>query len=384
MSAPEVRSSPDGDARPPSVVLFSNHYLHSSRRAGFHALAHAFWQLGWNVVFVTAPISWISWVQHDFRFRYPVRAERNRLVEAKERLASFVLFTPYHPCNVRNRIGNWLTSPLAVGYAHTKLDALASAVKPDLVIMESTAALVLSGQIRSTWPRAKLVYRVSDNLATVGAHPFVVRRERDLARSFDLVSVPSEPLLARFEPSQRVKLQHHGIDTDLFDRPWQSPYRDGMNLCFVGNSRLDTRFLEVAAAARPEWHFHVVGPVTGPSGDNLHYHGELPFAATVPYVVHADAGLATLSWAEGAESFSESLKIQQFTYCGLPIIAPRFLQNGRSNMVYYEPGDAASIVASLETAAGRGKDASLRETVRPWRAVAADLARDAGAPVATP
>ncbi len=370
---------------PPTVLLFSNHYLHSSRRAGFHALAHAYWQLGWNVVFVTAPISWISWAHHDFRFTYPVRAERNRLVVAKERLASFVLFTPYHPVNVRTRFGNWLTSPLAMRYAHTDLGALAHAVQaPDLVIMESTAALVLNDRIRSTWPHAKLVYRVSDNLATVGAHPYVVRRERDLARSFDLVSVPSDALLERFDPSPRVQLHHHGVDTDLFDRPWPSPYRGGTNLCFVGNSRLDTHFLEVAAVAKPEWDFHIVGPVTGPAGENLHYLGEMPFEATIPYVVHADIGLATLSWAEGAESFSESLKIRQFTYCGLPIIAPAFLQNGRSNMVYYEPGDAPSIVAGLETAAGRGKDASLRDTVRPWRAVAAELAHDAGVLVATP
>src|SRR3954452_11309824 len=97
-------SSASGAERPAArmlVVLFSQHYFASKRNAGFHLLAEAYWKLGWDVLFVTAPVSWISWARRDPRLANPLVDERNRPVGVRERLTSYVLFTPTHPAHLR-------------------------------------------------------------------------------------------------------------------------------------------------------------------------------------------------------------------------------------------------------------------------------------------
>ena len=88
---------------PRRVVLISGHYLGSKRRAGFHHLASAYWNLGWDVTFVTAAISRLSRLKGDYRFAYPVREEANRLVSVRDRLTSYVLMTRIHPGESRLR-----------------------------------------------------------------------------------------------------------------------------------------------------------------------------------------------------------------------------------------------------------------------------------------
>jgi len=96
LAAATAGTAPGDDTAPMSaagrrVALISGHYLGSKRRAGFHHLASAYWNLGWDVTFVTAAISHLSRLKGDYRFAYPVREEANRLVGVKERLTSYVL-----------------------------------------------------------------------------------------------------------------------------------------------------------------------------------------------------------------------------------------------------------------------------------------------------
>jgi 2-beta-glucuronyltransferase len=85
----------------PRVLLITGHYLESRHKAGFHWLADAFWRSGWDVTFFTQSISWLSWLRRDSRFRYPIFKEANRLRRVRERLASYVWLTPFHPANLR-------------------------------------------------------------------------------------------------------------------------------------------------------------------------------------------------------------------------------------------------------------------------------------------
>src|SRR5262245_40502738 len=61
------------------VVLVTGHYLESKRKAGFHWLADAYWRAGWEVIFLTTAISWLSWLQRNYRMAYPILREANHL-----------------------------------------------------------------------------------------------------------------------------------------------------------------------------------------------------------------------------------------------------------------------------------------------------------------
>jgi len=374
-AARQVESVRSAVAGEPTVVLFSYHYFDSKRKAGFHWLAEAYARLGWRVVFVTAPISRISQLMGDFRFEYPVVRERGRLKAVRDGIGSYVFFTTVHPANFRARVLNYISRPLVAVYARTPLGGLRAEIeRADLVVFESTAALVLAPRVRRVSPRAKLVYRVSDDLERVRVHPWVVSREEELARSFDLVSVPSPVLYERFAHLDNAEYRPHGVWHELFDEVIESPYAQPGNACFVGNSDLDVGFVEIAARSAPDLTFHLIGDLPGVDAPNVVTHGELQFAETVPFIKFADVGLQCIKNAVRGETRA-SLKTAQFAYCGLPIVSPDFLPEEFPRTFVYAPGDAISIRTALRRAVVAGQGPST--ATASWLDVAGAIASQA-------
>lgn len=335
------------------VVLITSHYWNSKRKAGFHCLANAYWKMGWEVIFVTAPISWLSWLRHDYRFNFPILKEANQLIWAKERFASYVLFTNWHPANLRNNFLNkfaWWIYPF---YRNINLGLL----KPylagsDLIIFESTPALLLFNKVKSIVPSAKFVYRVSDDIRLLKFHPYVIANEKKIAAQFDLVSSPCAYIHNKFSDLSNARLQYHGIEKELFNQCATNPYRKKRNVIFVGNSYFDYNFLENASDIFPDWMFHIIGPIGNlPVKQNIKIYGEIPFQETIKYIKFADIGLHTLYSSEkDCDSFTDSLKVLQYTYNNLPVIAPNFLKSFRKNMFYYIPGEKQSIEEAFHKA----------------------------------
>jgi 2-beta-glucuronyltransferase len=364
------------------AVLVSVHYWGSKRRAGFHWLADALWRSGWEVVFVTASVSWLSAMRRDHRMDYGVRREANRLLPVRERLRQYVWFTPWHPANLRDERLNRLSSPLFRRYGDLRLGPLAEVARgADLFIFESTPGLLLFDRFKRLAPDARFVYRVSDDLRLLRSHPVVIEAERRIAPQFDLVSVPSASMLHLFPELDSVTVNPHGIRADLFDAEVPSPYPagDGLNVVFAGMPPFDGDFLNRAARLFPDWQFHIIGPVSDlPSRDNVHAYGERPFEETVPYLKHADIGLHTPTYDPGVESRADSLKVIQYTYCRLPIVVPEYLQSARPHVFPYRSGDDESIRASLVAAADCDRARIRADGISSWDEVAALLSEGEG------
>jgi 2-beta-glucuronyltransferase len=362
------------------VVLVTGHYLESKRQAGFHWLADAYWRAGWEVLFLTTAISWLSWLQRNYRMDYPVRREAHRLRWVRPGLGSYVWFTPWHPVNLPARWLNRLATPLFARYGEWPLRAAEEAVqKADLLIFESKPGLLLYAQCKRLNPLARYVYRVSDDLRLLrSSHPVVLRAEERYAAHFDLVSVPSAYLLQRFQHIPQAVLHHHGIRKDVFDAPAPNPYQDSWeaHLVFVGTAYFDYDFLHHASRSFPRWAFHIIGPLPKlPQRANIIAYGELPFLDTIPYIKHADIGLCTLQMqAPASASFTDSLKIIQYTYCGLPVVVPELLRSVRPNTFCYTPGDRASIQQALLMARHFDRSKASTDGIRSWDEVAQELA----------
>jgi 2-beta-glucuronyltransferase len=181
-------------------------------------------------------------------------------------------------------------------------------------------------------------------------HPLVRRLETVLAARCDIVSTPSAYLHRRFERLPNAYLHGHAIDKSVFDEPVPSPYTSPLNAVFLGFYQPDVAFLRAAAQAHPEVTFHIVGQRIDLGEPNIISHGEVPFRDTLPFVKHADIGLHTVAYRPGAEALTDALKVIQFSYCGIPIIAPAFLESSRPNVVAYEPGDRASAADAISAA----------------------------------
>ena len=381
-SETSATSGPDPRTSKRRVALISVHYVRSERRAGFHWLAEAFRDLGWDVTFVTTAFSHLSRLKLDHRFKYGIDRRAGRLEDVEPGLRSYVWFTPYHPLNRLPRILQPAMTPLFRRYADLPTPGLQAAIAPsDLVIFESAPGLVLADRVRTWAPNARLVYRVSDDLRVQRAHPVTIEAERQALPLFDLVSVPSEGVGRAIGDLPTVRLHRHAIDRASFDAPSVDPYSHHVeaNAVFVGVAQLDTESLRMAARELPGWRFHVIGPLRVPRVANIVGYGEMPFAATVPYIVHADVGLGMRVPVAGAEVFSDSLKIVQYTYARLPFVVPQEMQSGRAHSFSYVSRDASSIRQALLAARRFDRSQIDRSGILDWR----DLARELAGPLAT-
>lgn len=363
------------------VVFLSNHYYYSDRKAGFHQLADAFSSNGNQVFFVTTGFSLFSYLRSDFRVRYKnIFKDRNKLVNVKKDFYSYVYFTLLHPHNLLFGWLNSLFNRLTLTYGKRCLGDLQNILKSaDIVIFESSNALYFFDHLHNINPDAKRIYRVSDDIRILRSrHPSLDEVEKSIASRFDLISVPCSYLLDKFSTTN-VKLQKHGINKAAFDEAGPpSLYKQyERNAVFVGNAHFDDDFLEIAADLFPAIHFHIIGPLTPKlTKPNVTYYGEMKFEETVSYVRYADIGMFPLLKTNSfVESFTDSLKVIQYRYCKLPIVAPDFLKLKDKNASAYEPGNKDSIKKSIENALAL-KEGNAHEEVfdiMSWKELAQDI-----------
>lgn len=362
---------------PNRVVILSGHYYASKRRAGFQWLADAYWRAGYDVIFITTQISWISWLRRDRRFAYQIFREARKLLTRKNRFRTYVWFTPWHPSNLRNALLNRLTHRAARRYGWLSLGEVENELRDaSMFVFESDLSLFLLPRLKKLVPTARFVYRVSDDLRLLRNHPALREVEMEFAPLFDLVSSPSMFLHQRFATLPNAVLHPHGLEKEMFDACTTNPYEPGSkNAVYVGTFNFDYDYLSRASRLSPDVRFHVIGPIPKlPNAPNVIAYGERPFKETIPFVKFADVGLQPREYSFGAESFTDSLKILQYTYCKLPIIAPEFLRSKRANVFYYIPGDDGTIQAAMNAAMAWDRSLTDTRSIYSWDELARLLA----------
>lgn len=336
------------------ITFITYHHWKSKRRAGFHWLADAFYNLGYEVVFITGAISRLSNFKKDFRLESLDKKTVNKIIKEKENFYSYIWFTNWHPVNLRSGVLNRLSYKYFEKYASLFRDKeLIEFVKDsDAFIFESFPGIFLFEPLKKLNTKSKFIYRVSDDMRLLNLHSAVIDYEAKILPEFDLVSVPSEYMKNIFPGLCNVKLQHHGINRKIFDECKENPYANKkISAVFVGVSKFDFAFLVKASGLFPGWDFHIIGPIEKKvTGENIHYYGELDFDKTIPYIKFADVALQNIYYKKGVESFTDSLKVLQYSYCRLPIVAPDFIKSSRKNIFYYKPGNEESITNALNGA----------------------------------
>ena len=363
-----------------NIVLLSNHWYPSPRRAGFHHLADSWHAQGHAVTFATVGFSWISYLRRDFRTRYPgIWQARNVMQSIRPGLDSFVHFTPLHPHTTLVAPLDSLLAGLMNRYDHYPLGPLRERIRQaDTVVYESNAALYLVRQCKALAPHARHIYRVSDDIRTMRSTPAcMVAFEQEVASEFSRISVPCEALAKKFEGQTTVRVQPHGLDKAAFDACTSSPFApETINAVFSGLGFYDMQAVHAMAAGCPLVHFHILG-ISCPAQElppNITYYGELPFPQTIPYIKYAHCGLYTLeASSRPMQAYTDSLKIMQYRYCGLPITAPDFLDLHREGIFYYAPDDPASCSDALKKALKNGHRAEYTFEVHSWDEVSRNM-----------
>ncbi|WDS37717.1 hypothetical protein [Pseudoxanthomonas sp.] len=333
------------------IVMLTVHEATSARKVDFHFWTDVLARRGDRVDFVTVGISPLTMLKRQGRqFQGPFNVWRDVAPQVRKHL-----WRPlFHPMSLGKSVLNTLSKPLFALYpmllSRKLLDGIADA---DVFIVENGAGLCLVPTLARKFPRARFIYSVCDRIATLNYHPIILEAERTALPYFDLVRVPAEVMVADYPTARNVRYIPHGLDKALFDEHTASPYPVGTcNVVNVGDMLFDADAITTMAKAEPSVTFHLFGKKACIDEvlPNVVTHGEVPFATIVPYIQHADAGVAPYRPAINADYLSQSsMKMTQYTYCRLPIVAPDFAARS-THMSAYVPGMPDSIVAALRRA----------------------------------
>ncbi|MEP2505772.1 MAG: hypothetical protein ABJH85_13625 [Paracoccaceae bacterium] len=289
---------------------------------------------GWHVTFITTGYSWVSWLRGDRRFKSLYGKPKIGTSIVDGTLTTIFQYAPIHPFSLRSTMLDRLARPFhRVFEAYWKKHLRAPLKDADLVIVESGPPLMLAPYVAQFAPDAALVYRVSDDVMLLGLPKFVRESELKFASLFDRVSMAS-PILAKvFVDHPGVAIDPIGVPKALYDNILPDPFGSGRaqrEAVCAGTTQFDMEAVLKIAHQRPLWRLHVLGrlrvdpPNNAPS--NVVFHGEQSFRNTAAFIKHADIGLAPYLDRAGVEyQTTQSNRILQYRYFGLPIIGPERL-----------------------------------------------------------
>lgn len=320
----------------PRRVLFGSHnYWTSPIQVGSHALARAFAERGWEVGYVTDPISPLHRLR-GINFDLQRRLELNRRggKQVADRIWSYVPFAPLTPQPVPLLRSEWL-------YRHwyrfsspglkTILER-AGFASVDLLLMDSPFLLGLMDIV----DYRHSVARVADNFfgftrVTAGARAV----QNEMLSRVGLIVFTASTLEQGLKQQTSRPLLHlpNGVRFELFQkapRDMPAAYR-GLKrpiAVYVGAMEdwFDVDLVTKAARALPDMSFVMIGDASrlrfAPL-PNIHCIGRVEHADLPAYLWNADVGIIPFDVKNHATLVNSinPLKLYEYMACGLPVVS---------------------------------------------------------------
>jgi len=349
------------------VVLISGHDALSDRKTGFHFWKDILAERGADVRFITVGVSRLSFLKKSGKQLF---GPFNDWVSLSYQVKKFTWVPLFHPLYVGKGITARITAPLFRHYPSLLPQKIINEVKDaDFFIIENGAGPLLVPVFAKHCPNARFIYNASDRLGVLKFHPIVIDGNKKALPHFSLIRCNAAALASDFPPSAPTIYVPQAIDKALFDKTQRSPYKTPRNAISVGDMLFDTAVMETLAQAYPDWTFHLFGKGAKLSRkfSNVREYGEMPFTQLLPYLQHADIGLAPYANAPDADYLSQSsLKMVQYTYCRLPIVAPQFAATGRAHVMAYDPDNSKTAVKAFEAAIAYDRGSIDKNAVQSW------------------
>ncbi|MGP1718132.1 MAG: GumK N-terminal domain-containing glycosyltransferase [Methylophilus sp.] len=318
------------------VTLIVAHEYDAKRKVGFHYWADYLVENGHEVDYVSVGKSYLF----PF-FKRPLPEIKNTWLSISSKLSVYNWVSWVHPILNKPAL-NCILTPLfrliPQQFGQSNYQRIAAS---DVVIVESGIGLAMIPFIKKLNKNVKVIYEASDRLKTVGAHPYVIEVEHAAKAWLDFIRVPAEVMLNDFKDVTRISVKYipQGISKIAFDSNMlPNPYSASMNAISVGDMLFDEALVTSLAEAYPDWQFHLFGRYAKLKLQlpNVVEHGECKFDDIVPYMKHANIALAPYRNAPNCEYLSQSsLKILQYKYCNLPVVAPEFASSASPGFYSY-------------------------------------------------
>jgi len=333
-------------------LVLSVHDFRSRRKTSVHFITRELARKG-HTRFFSVGLSRLSEYRGDTRFDLRDRAN---MIETVDGVECALWRRIWHPFRLNNPRFHRIEKAMFHFYRQTMSSLLRRWIRnADAVFVESGMAAIFIPDIRRLNPKARIIYLASDDLETIGCANTIKSSFSRYFDQIDLIRLPSRFLLEGLPHGRSSIFAPHGIDRSIAQKRYESPYGTRLRGVSVGSMLFDPEFFNIAAAERPDIDFHVIGAGQAVSGlhalKNIIVHNEMPFEQTLPYLQHANFGIAPYRDAGMPRYLLDtSLKLRQFGLFGLPAVCPGFAVGDQAGRFGYQPGDTISIAAAIDAA----------------------------------
>jgi len=322
----------------PTVLMACPHPWGSTFQLGGHHLARAFVVAGWDVAYVSNPISPLHLVRArspDFRQRAATYRSGGTW-DLDRHLWAYVPGALLTPHNLPLLRGGWLQR----NWHRLSVPPVTRLVRSQG--FESFDLVFLDTVVQPFWlkaiPHRRSVLRIGDRMEAFSAFTPAMRRvQRDLASSADLVvysATSLAPDVGRLHPRDMLHLPN-GVDFNHFakgDRSLPSDLADIPRPIAIYVGAMDKWFdfaaVDAMAAALPDVSFVLIGPddlarqrLTGHA--NIHLLGRRQFSTLPSYLHNSDVGLIPFDVAGHGDLVNgvHPLKLYEYLASGLPVVS---------------------------------------------------------------
>ncbi|MBP1848650.1 glycosyltransferase [Rhizobium halophytocola] len=357
------------------LFLSTHAFLPATRKTSVHFVAEALVARRHKVDTVSVGMSRLTaWKKPQLVEGAIAAGQKNRFADTAPGYRSAAYLPPLHPFSTSHAWVNRLTALTFPLYGNLLPGFLRQAITDaDVVVIESGTAIAFFDAVQRLNPKAAVIYFCRDRLDTVGASAWLQATEQRIAPLCDRVIVPSPRMADHLPKTARVRFIPQGIDKQVFDAATVSPYPPGtLNAVSVGNMLFDRAAIEAMAAARPDITYHLFGAgIPDDFAGNVRVYGERPFPDIVPFIRFADFGIAPYRLGERELYLAQSsLKLQQYSYCLLPILVPRLLEGSRGNLVGYDRPETQDWTLLLDRVLASAHPEGWRDGILTWDEVA--------------
>ncbi len=319
------------------ILMACANFWSSPYQVGSHHLAREFVRRGWQVAFISDPIS-------------PFHLLGGKGGELEER------FQIYRRGGVEDLYGKlWSYVPLALATPHNKPFLRSDWVRkkwpvftlPNVVLMATRHGfgevdlLYLDSVAQAFWLKTikagKTIFRIADNNAGFEKTTLAARvAEREMAQKVDAVVYTADSLKKDIEALKPRKMFHlpNGVNFAHFGGPEPPLPVEYAKLSkpivvYVGAMEewFSFKWLRSAAEKLKKVSFVLIGSTRAAANfaklDNVHFLGSRPYSQIPAYLKHAQAGIIPFDLEDHSDLVNSihPLKLYEYMACGLPVVA---------------------------------------------------------------
>ncbi|MCK4720357.1 glycosyltransferase [bacterium] len=312
------------------LIITVYHPWDTKFRIGDHHYVREFLNDGWDVLWISHPVSFAHGAKPENRTR--IERAKSGPYRHKDGPIELVPYTMLPWLNRPLLSSQWVLEnthrfcrpPLKTSLEKIGFD------KPDLVWI-TDASMHAIADIAD--PKAVVVRIADDNIEFRNIPSSLSIVEQKLANRADALFVTSSPLLDRLKPEYRSKIHllRNGVNFDhfqgTFDRPSEFKDIDGPIVFYVGaiEEWFNSEWVKNLAEKRKDITIFLVGMVGTDLSNlkdlqNVKITGLRPYESLPGYMAHSNAGIIPFKRTQLVESVSP-LKLFEFLASGLPVVS---------------------------------------------------------------